>query len=69
MKNWQRNRWRIDYQDCEPDRQMLSMYLQAENFRKKNRLQKFENSGQKGRIFLCCLAGVLFCIGLFFVFF
>ena len=45
------------------------MYLQAEYFRKKNRLQNLKNSGKNGRLILYCITGILFCIGLFFVFF
>ena len=45
------------------------MYLQTEYFRKKNRLQYLKNPGKNGRLILYCITGVLFCIGLFFVFF
>ena len=69
MKNWQPNIWRKDYPDIEPNRRVLSMYLQAEYFRKKNRLQYLKSSGKNGRLILYCITGILFCIGLFFVFF
>jgi len=69
VKNRQSNSWRMNYQDDEPNRRVLSMYLQAEYFRKKNRLQYLKSSGKNGRLILYCITGILFCIGLFFVFF
>ena len=69
MKNWQQNHWKVDYQESAPDRRIVSMYLQAEYFRRKNRLQNLNSSGNTGRLILYCLSGLLFAIGLFFVWF
>ncbi len=69
MKNWQQNRWEMDYQDSVPDHRIVSGYLQAEYFRRKNRLQNLNSPGKTGRLILYCLSGLLFGIGLFFVWF
>lgn len=69
MKNWQLNRWKMDYQESAPDRRVVSMYLQAEYFRRKNHLQNLKGTGKTGRLVLYGLTGILFCIGLFFVLF
>ncbi len=69
MKNWQQNRWRIDYQESAPDRRIVSAYLQTEYFRRKNRLQNLNRPGKTGRVILYGLTGLLFAIGLFFVWF
>ena len=59
----------MDYPERDPDRRGISMYLQAEYFRRKNRLQDLQNQGKTARMILYGLAGILFSIGLFFVFF
>ncbi len=69
MKNWQQNRWKIDYGENAPDRRVVSMYLQAEYFRRKNRLQNLNSPKKTGRLILYGLSGLLFAIGLFFVWF
>ena len=69
MKNRQPNRWGMDYQNRLEDHRDLSMYLQAEYFRKKNQLQTLENPGTTVRLILYGLTGIFFCIGLFFVLF
>ena len=69
MKNRQPNRWEMDYQNRLEDRRDLSMYLQAEYFRKKNQLQNLEIPGITVRLILYGLTGIFFCIGLFFVLF
>ena len=48
---------------------MNKVYGGPEYFRKKNRLQYLKSSGKNGRLILYCITGILFCIGLFFVFF
>ena len=60
---------RIDYQNSLEDRRILSMYLQAGRCRKTEQLLGLEYPVRKARLILYCLAGVLFCIGLLFVFF
>lgn len=69
MKNWQQNRWKIGYPENAPDCGIVSTYLQAEYFRRKNRLQNLNNRGKTGRLILYGLSGLLFAIGLFFVWF
>lgn len=69
MKTRQPNRWKNDYQNRLEDHQVLSMYLQAEYFRKKNQLQNLEKPGKTVRLILYGLTGIFFCIGLFFVLF
>ena len=69
MKNWQAKFSKIDYQECAPDRRIVSMYLQAEYLRRRNRLQNLNSPGKTGRLILYVLSGILFAVGLFFVFF
>ena len=69
MKNWQSNRWQFNPQENLTDRRNASSYLQTEYLRRKNRLQNLNSAGRNGRLVLYGLTGILFLIGLFFVFF
>ena len=69
MKNWQPKFPKIDYQERGPDRRIVSMYLQAEYLRRRNRLQNLNSPGKTGRLILYVLSGILFAVGLFFVLF
>ncbi|MBE6371207.1 MAG: hypothetical protein E7055_03940 [Lentisphaerae bacterium] len=69
MKNWQSNRWQVDSPESWTDRRNASSYLQTEYLRRKNRLQNLSSVGRNGRLVLYGLTGILFLIGLFFVFF
>lgn len=62
-------RRKIDYQNSAEDRRLLSMYLQAGRFRKNSGIRDLEYPIKKRRVFLYCIAGILFCTGMFFVFF
>jgi len=69
VKNWQSNRWQVDSPESWTDRRNASSYLQTEYLRRKNRLQNLSSVGRNGRLVLYGLTGILFLIGLFFVFF
>jgi len=62
-------RRRIDYQNSLEDRRILSMYLQAGRYRKPEQYPGLEYPVRKARLILYGLAGLLFGIGLLFVFF
>ena len=51
------------------NRLLLSMYLQTKYYRKQKQLQDLKDNGKYGRLMLYGIAGVFFCIGLFFVLF
>ena len=69
MRNKVLHRRRIDYQNSEEDRRVLSMYLQAGRCRKTEQLIGLEYPVRKARLILYGLAGLLFGLGLLFVFF
>lgn len=64
----QRHR-RIVYPDSGTDRRVLSMYLQASQYRKKSGLQDMDSPIKRRRLVIYGLFGIFFGIGLFFVFF
>lgn len=69
MKNRNYYHRTFDAESRAGDERFLSMYLQVGNFRNKSRICDLDSGIKRRRFALYCLAGVFFCIGLFFVLF